>query len=125
MSLRWTLGITVTLALAGLVALSGCSTPTPTPDGYTSVRDGLAIRWGTATKGDCSFYDGCVKLEVLAMRDCDGVYVEANVEDDREVVVDRANGTLGELKNGQAGEIILGQVGHSGSKFSLTRVTCH
>jgi len=95
------------------------------PAGYNDLGNGLAYKWKN-TDIDCEYYDGCIVAMVYAYGDCpSSVYLEANILDENDTVINYTNGTLSALSAGQKGEILLGDINGNGAKFQMTDSSCY
>ena len=120
--------------LAGLLAalvLTGC-TATPrlseaqAQEGFTDAKTGLAYRWVPYADGssDCDGYSTCAGLEVLALRDCDRIYAEANIQDADGKTIDWTNATSGVTRSGERVELVMKSMKTSAANGVVTKLVC-
>lgn len=122
-----TAGVVSSQTVARTAALAPTTKATSSaPDGYNSIATGLYGKWGTASPGDCSYYDKCWVMDVFSDTGCPGgIYVEVSIETSDGTAVDWTNGTLSMLRPGGKGRIVFGKMGEgSGTKARFAEASC-
>jgi hypothetical protein len=98
----------------------------PAPDipaGYSDAGNGIATKF---VDGRPCSYGVCSWVEVYAYADCpNSVYIEANIFNADEVVIDYTNGTLAQLLTGQTGLIELNTLTDGAAQVKLTEIDCY
>ena len=93
------------------------------PDGYTEWSEDSNIAWKWINGRDCS-YSYCWHVGVVTNTGCpSGVYVEVNILDSGDNVIDYSNGTLSSLGPSQTGII---EISNSYSATGqISKISCH
>jgi hypothetical protein len=104
------------------------ATPRPTPDiswvpsGFRVVANGVAVK---SLEGECDYFR-CVAYEVVTEAGCpDGLYIEANVLDGDDRVIDYANDLVASVGVGERAKIVLESTDDDAERIRITEVNCY
>lgn len=86
------------------------------------IADGVAAK---SLEGECDYFR-CVAYEIVTERGCpDGLYIEANVLDGGNRVIDYTNDLVASVRVGERAKVILESVEDDAERIRITEVNCY
>ena len=95
------------------------------PTDYTGWTEDDNVAWRWVDDPNCDNYD-CWQINVISRSGCpDGLYVEMNLFDNSDVVIDYTNDSLGSLPKGQVAVLTLEDIEGNSASGRIEEINCY